>query len=150
MRLIPYLPAPARSIHWPQSARFLEEFFDDFPLGGSPVQNNERWVPAVDIMVKDGNLILRAELPGMDENEIELSVERQVLTLKGERKIETDEEKSHYRSRESHYGSFVRSFSLPETVESDKIKAEFKRGILTVTIPQKPEVQPRTIPVLVQ
>jgi HSP20 family protein len=150
MRLIPYLSAPEGFHRWPQSARFLDEFFNDFPSTGSPVQNGEPWIPAVDILVKDGNLILRAELPGMNENEIELKLERQVLTLKGEKKTETDEANSNYRSRESHCGRFVRSFSLPETVEGDKIKAEYKNGILTVTIPQKPEVQPRAIPVLVQ
>ena len=151
MRLIPYLPASeTTSRRWPQATQFFEEFFNAFPVTGSLVQNRERWIPVVDILEKDGNLILRAELPGMNEKEIELKIEGQVLTLKGERKIETEGNKSNYHSRESHHGTFSRSFSLPETIEGDKIKAEYKHGILTVTIPLKPEVQPREIPVSVQ
>ena len=151
MRMIPYLTAcEANTRLGPQTKQFFEDFFDDFPSNGSLVHNRERWVPAVDILEKDGNLMLRAELPGMNEKEIEVKIEGQVLTLKGERKIETEESKSNYHSREGHFGTFCRSFSLPETVEGDKIKAEYKHGILTVTIPQKPVVQPREIPVSVQ
>jgi len=151
MRLIPYVPTPETASRlWPQTTQFFDEFFNGFPVSGSLAQKREGWIPAVDILERDGNLILRAELPGMNEKEIELKIEGQVLTLKGERKIETEESKANYHSRESHYGTFSRSFSLPETVEGDKIKAEYKHGILTVTIPQKPAVQPREIPVLVQ
>ena len=100
MRLIPYLPtSETASCLWPQTAQFFEEFFNDFPVTGSLVQNRERSIPAVDILEKDGNLILRAELPGMNEKEIELKIEGQVLTLKGERKIETEENKSNYHSK---------------------------------------------------
>jgi HSP20 family protein len=151
MRLIPYFPtSEAASRRWPETTPFFEEFFNGFPLTSSPVQNRDRWIPAVDILEKDGNLMIRAELPGMNEKEIELKIEGQVLTLKGERKIEMEENKSNYHFRESHYGAFSRSFSLPVTVEGDKIKAEYKQGILMVTIPQKPAVQPREIPVSVQ
>jgi HSP20 family protein len=150
MRLIPYThtPEPAFRLR-PQTAQFFEEFFNSFPVTGSIERNGESWIPAVDILEKDGKLMLRAELPGMNEKEIDLKIEGQVLTLKGERKIETEENTSAYQCKESHHGTFSRSFTLPETVESDKIKAEYKQGILTVTIPLKPEVQPREIPVSV-
>ena len=72
------------------------------------------------------------------------------MTLKGERKMENEENKNNYHRVESFYGSFSRSFRLPDTVDTEKINAEYKNGVLTVTIPQKPEVKPREIPVNVQ
>ena len=107
-------------------------------------------MPSVDILEKDGNLILRAELPGMTEKQIELKLEGNTLIIKGERKMENEDEKSNYHRIESFYGSFTRSFRLPDTVDFDKINADYKNGVLTVTIPQKPEVRPREIPVSVQ
>ena len=113
------------------------------------MEERHHWTPSVDIMEKDGNLVLRAELPGLTEKEIELKIEGNILTLKGERKMESEDEKGTYHRVESCYGSFTRSFRLPETVDSEKINAEYKNGILKVTIPQKPEVKPREIPVSV-
>ncbi len=92
-------------------------------------------------------MILKAELPGIEEKDIELTLEGNVLTLKGERKLDEKEERDNYRRIESYYGSFSRSFTLPETADRDSIKADYKNGVLTVTIPQKPEMKPREIPV---
>src|SRR5437867_4652447 len=122
--------------------------FRDFPFD-SFASRSESWVPAVNILEKDGNLILQAELPGFDEKSIDLKLEGNVLTLKGERKLENESDRANYHRVESFYGNFERSFTLPETIQTDKIKAEYKNGILTVVIPQKPEVQPRQIPVAV-
>ncbi|HYK89604.1 MAG TPA: Hsp20/alpha crystallin family protein [Acidobacteriota bacterium] len=151
MRLVPTIrrtETPSRL--WPETTRFFEDFFNDFPFGSSLLPTGDQWTPAVDVLEKDGNLILRAELPGIEEKQIELKLEGNVLTLKGERKMEKDEKKSNYHRVESFYGSFSRSFSLPDTIDRDNIKAEFKNGVLSVTIPQKPEVRPREIPVSVQ
>ena len=151
MRLVPYVrrsETPSRL--WPETSRFFEEFFNDFPFTSSLVHTGENWMPAVDILEKDGNLILRAELPGMSEKEIDLKLENNTLTLKGARRMENEDNKDSYHRIERSYGSFSRSFTLPESVDSDKIKAEYKNGVLTVTIPQKPEVKPREIPVSVQ
>jgi len=151
MRLVPCVrESETPSRFSPEATRFFEDFFDEFPFGGSLLQNRDQWMPAVDILEKDGNLVLRAELPGIDEKEIDLKLEGNVLTLKGERKVEKDEKKANYHRVESYHGAFSRSFKLPDTVDRDKIRAEYKNGILTVTIPQKPEVQPREIPVSVQ
>jgi HSP20 family protein len=128
----------------------FEEFFNDFPSGGFLPEARENWIPSVDILEKEGNLILRAELPGMTEKQIDLKLEGNTLTLKGERKMDKEGKDSNYRRIESFYGSFTRSFRLPDTVDFDKINAEYKNGVLTVTIPQKPEVKPREIPVSVQ
>jgi len=125
----------------------FEEFFNDFPFAGSFPSTGENWNPAVDILEKDGDLILRAELPGLTEKQIELKLEGNTLTLKGERKMENEDKKSNYHRLESFYGSFMRTFRLPDTVNMEKISADYKNGILTVTLPQKPEVKPREIPV---
>jgi HSP20 family protein len=143
MRLIPYV----RRSEFPV-ANLFEEFFNDLPFKSMP-ETRENWIPSVDILEKEGNLILRAELPGMNEKQIDLKLEGTTLTLKGERKLENEDEKSNYHRVESFYGSFTRSFRLPETVDAEKISAEYKNGVLTVTIPQKPEVKPREIPVSV-
>jgi HSP20 family protein len=144
MRLIPYF----RSNEVPATNRLFEEFFEDFPLFSYPETRNQ-WNPAVDILEKDGNLVLRAELPGMTEKQIELKVEGDTLILKGERKMDFEDKKESYRRVESCYGSFTRSFRLPDTVDLDKISADCKNGVLTVTLPHKPEVKPREIPVSV-
>ena len=146
MKLVPYF----RRSEAPATNRWFEEFFNDFPFPGSLMDGRESWVPSVDILEKDGNLILRAELPGMTEKDIDLKIEGNTLTLKGERKMDNEDEKSNYHRVESFYGSFSRSFRLPDTVDSEKINAEYKNGVLTVTLPQKPEVRPREIPVSVQ
>ena len=144
MILVPYVRRPEH----PLATRMLEEFFDDFPFSSVP-ETKENWIPSVDILEKDGSLILRAELPGMTEKQIELKLEGNTLTLKGERKMENEDKKNNYHRIESFYGSFARSFRLPDTVDAEKINAEYKNGVLTVTMPQKPEVRPREIPVSV-
>jgi HSP20 family protein len=143
MKLIPYF---SRS-ETPVVRSIFEEFFHGFPYGESLPESRESWIPSVDILEKDGNLILRAELPGLTEKQIDLKVEGDTLTLKGERKMENEDKKSNYHRLESYYGSFSRSFRLPETVDIDKISAEYKNGVLIITVPQKPEVKPREIPV---
>ena len=145
MRLVPYV----RRSEQPTVTRLFEEFFNEFPFNSVP-DTRDSWIPSVDILEKDGNLILRAELPGMTEKQIELKLEGNTLTLKGERKMENEDKKSNYHRIESYYGSFTRSFRLPDTVNPEKINAEYKNGVLTITIPQKPEVRPREIPVSVQ
>jgi len=133
---------------FPEVSKFFEDFFSDMPPS-SASSRTEGWIPAVDVLECEGNLELRAELPGVNEKDIDLKIEGNVLTLKGERKFSDEEKKNNYHRIESFYGSFSRSFTLPDTIDTDKIKADYKNGILTVTIPQKPEVRPREIPVSV-
>jgi HSP20 family protein len=146
MRLVPYF----RKTEAPTVSRLFEEFFDDFPFNGALAETRESWMPSVDILEKDGNLILRAELPGMDEDKIDLKLEGNTLTLKGERKMDHEDKESSYHRIESFHGAFTRSFRLPDTLDYDKISADYKNGVLTITIPHKPEVKPREIPVSVQ
>jgi HSP20 family protein len=151
MRLVPMLRKFEPSSLWSERSLFpnlFDEFFNDQSFR-SLQETGRTWTPAVDILEKDGNLILRAELPGINEKEIDLKLEGNVLTLRGERKLEDERESNNYHRIERFYGAFSRSFTLPETVDRDQIKADYKSGVLTVTIPQKPEVKPREIPVSV-
>jgi HSP20 family protein len=97
--------------------------------------------PAVDIVEKDNAFEITADLPGMDEKNVEVQVANGTLTIKGEKKEEKEEKKKDYYLQERHYGSFERSFSIPQGVDADKIEANFKKGVLTVTLPKKPEAQ---------
>ncbi|MGH9387802.1 MAG: Hsp20/alpha crystallin family protein [Vicinamibacterales bacterium] len=105
-----------------------------------------RWVPAVDIFeTENDGLVLKAELPDMKREDISVVVENNTLTLKGERKFEGDTRKEQFHRVERAYGTFSRSFSLPQTVDASKIGAEYKDGVLTVKLPVRAESRPRTI-----
>ena len=115
---------------------------DDWALGGT-------WAPAVDIYEQDGNLVLKAELPGIDPKDVDVRVENNVLTLNGERKFENEVKREQYHRVERAYGTFSRSFTLPNVVDTGKIKAEFKDGVLRVTLPQREEAKPKQISIAV-
>jgi len=98
-------------------------------------------MPAVDVAESEKAYEITAELPGMDEKDIEVKVAESRLTIKGEKQEEKEEKKKDYYLHERHFGSFERSFELPTTVDADKIEANFKKGVLTVTLPKKAEAQ---------
>ena len=107
---------------------------------------NGRWVPAVDIFeTGKQELVLKAELPDMKREDIQVVFENNTLTLKGERKLESELKQEQFHRVERAYGTFSRSFSLPSTVDASKIAAEYKNGVLTVTLPFRDEAKPRTI-----
>jgi len=97
--------------------------------------------PAVDISDTEKAYEITAELPGIDEKNIEVNVANGVLTIKGEKQDDKEEKKKDYYLRERTYGSFERSFEVPDGVDADKIEASFKKGVLTITLPKKPEAQ---------
>ena len=104
------------------------------------------WVPSVDIYETDKHdLVLRAELPGTSREDIEVTVENGTIVIKGEKKFDTEVKEEHYRRIERTYGTFHRSFTLPNTVDAAKVAAEYKNGVLTVTLPFKEEARPRTV-----
>lgn len=108
------------------------------------------WSPAVDILETENELVLKADLPEVDPNNVEIQLENGTLTLKGERKFEQQKNGRGYHRIERSYGSFVRAFSLPETVDADKVKADYKAGVLTVTLPKKEVAKPKSVKVQVQ
>jgi HSP20 family protein len=111
---------------------------EDWALGGS-------WAPAVDIFEKEGNLVLRAELPGVDAKSVDIRLENNVLTLRGERRFDNEIKRESYHRVERAYGSFSRSFTLPSVVDQGSIKANYKDGVLEVTLPKREEAKPKQI-----
>ncbi len=105
------------------------------------------WSPAVDVREDENGIALEADLPGLTKDDFELSIENYILTLKGERKFEKKDEAANYHRVERGYGKFVRTFTLPSTVDVDKVKADFKDGVLSVSLPRKEETKPRSIKV---
>jgi HSP20 family protein len=106
------------------------------------------WTPAVDIFeTENHDLVLKAELPGMGREDVEVVVENSTLVLKGDKKFESDVKEESYRRIERTYGTFHRSFTLPSTVDASKVSADFKNGVLTVKLPFREEARPRTIKV---
>lgn len=117
---------------------------------GEGARGASGWTPAVDIYETDQNVVLKAELPGVDPKDVEIRVEDGALYLKGERKFESDVKEDGYRRIERQYGSFTRSFPLPATVNSEKATAEYKNGVLTLTLPKREEAKPKTIKIVTQ
>ena len=104
------------------------------------------WAPAVDIYeTENHDLVVRAELPGINREDIEVVVENSTLVLKGEKKLDTEVKEEHYRRIERTYGTFHRSVTLPNTVDAGRISADVKNGVLTVKLPFREEAKPRTI-----
>ncbi len=123
--------------------RLFREAFS--PVLGEGELSTRTWAPPVDIYENGDNLVLKAELPGVDPKEVEIRVEDNTLYLKGERKFEKEVKEESYHRVERSDGTFTRSFSLPNTINSDKVQAEYKDGVLTLTMPKKEEAKPKTI-----
>lgn len=103
------------------------------------------WQPAVDIYETADSIVIKAELPDVDQKDIEVRIEEGTLILKGERKHEDEVKKENYHRIERYFGSFQRSFSLPTTVDQEKVGASCERGVLTITLPKKEETKPKQI-----
>jgi HSP20 family protein len=103
------------------------------------------WSPAVDIFETEGEIVVKAELPGMTREGITLHLEKNVLTLKGERRFEKETKDENYHRIERSYGGFSRSFSIPATVDEEKIRADYKDGVLKIVLPKKEQVKAKQI-----
>ena len=130
----------------------LNRFFEDSFRGVRESNGSlaaAAWSPAVDIYETANELVLKAELPGIDQKTIDVQVENNTLALRGERKLEKETKEENYHRVERSYGSFYRSFSLPSTVDQEKIRAEYNEGVLTLTLPKREETKPKQIKVAV-
>lgn len=129
----------------------INRMFDDtirtlYPTDGEELEKGT-WAPAVDIYETNDSFVVSADLPGLNKDEIQIDLKDNTLTLKGEKKFEEKVSKDNYIRVERAYGSFVRSFTLPQNVDPEKIKAKYKEGVLKVTIPKKEEAKPKQIKV---
>ncbi len=106
------------------------------------------WSPSVDIYETENEIVLTAEVPGVDEKNIEIKLEDNTLSLKGDRNFEKETKEENYHRIERAYGSFYRSFTLPRNIDQDNIKAESENGILRITMPKKPELKPKKVKIL--
>jgi HSP20 family protein len=124
----------------------MDRLFDD--AFTRPLSLRDGWsVPAIDMYQTDDEIVVKAALPGVKADEVQINITGEVLTLKGEMKLEEDKKEKSWHIHEQRYGSFERSVVLPTDVVPDKAKADFENGILTVTLPKAEEVKPRTITV---
>jgi len=129
-------------------SRDLERLFNAPADGGDDTRSAVvDWVPAVDIKEEDKQFVIHADLPGVDAKDIDVTLEKGVLTIRGQRASESRDEKDGYRRVERVSGQFFRRFSLPDTADSTAVKAKFVNGVLEVQIPKQPSVLPRRIAV---
>ena len=124
----------------------FRQFFGDVYLRDEEITSRGNWVPPVDIYETAGHdLVIKAELPDMNREDVEVTVENNTLTLRGNKALPTDVKEEQFRRVERRYGAFSRSFTLPNTVDATKVSAEYKNGVLTVKLPFREEAKPRTI-----
>lgn len=133
---------------------------EDFPVGLRVFQDTMNrlfsddatirpWSPSVDILETENELILKADIPGVEMKDVDIQLENGTLQLKGERKFEKDEKNKGFHRMERVYGSFVRYFTVPDTVDSEHVRADYHSGVLTVTLPKKEIAKPKAIKVQV-
>jgi HSP20 family protein len=126
--------------------RLFEETFG--PIMEKSEQKGGSWNPSVDIYETHDEMILAAEIPGLDEKDIAIQIEDNTLSIKGERQFAKETKEENYRRIERSYGSFCRSFSLPGHIDQEKIKADHENGVLKITMPKKKELKPKTVKIV--
>jgi len=128
----------------------MNRMFEDVFTGRSEDKDlsASTWAPAVDIFETESELVMTVEVPGIDEKDIEIKIEDNTLTLKGERKFEKETKEENYHRIERSYGSFYRAFTLPNSIDPDKIQAEHENGVLKITMAKRQELKPRKVKIL--
>jgi len=130
--------------------RFMRNWETRFPRFFEEFEGEEEIAPPIESYIEDGNLVVRADVPGLEPKDIEISVLHNVLTIKGERKSEKEVKEKNYLRREVSYGAFERRLSLPEGASADQIKATFKNGVIEVSVPVPKEIAGKKIPLEVE
>jgi HSP20 family protein len=127
--------------------RLFSSFFDtpSATKGGNGNGGTRRWIPSMDLVETQDNFVLKADLPGMSEGDVNVELENNVLTISGERKTEHEEQHEGYYRLERATGAFSRALSLPEGIDADAVSAQFDNGVLTVRIPKPAQVKPRRV-----
>jgi HSP20 family protein len=127
--------------------RLFRESYNN--AGSDESLTTSTFAPAVDVYEDEHKVTLKIEVPGIEEKDIDVRVENNTLTVHGERKIEKEEKEENYRRVERHYGSFTRSFTLPTTVDTENVSANYDKGVLKINLPKKAEAKPKQIKVSV-
>jgi HSP20 family protein len=131
--------------------REMNRVFDSFFRGADePSLLSGTWIPAVDVAEEDDAYVVKMELPGINKDDVKITLESNILTIQGEKKAESEVKQKNYHRSERSYGTFQRSFTLPSTVRNDKIDAVYKDGILIVSLPKAEEAKPKQIEVKVK
>ncbi|HWP42911.1 MAG TPA: Hsp20/alpha crystallin family protein [Blastocatellia bacterium] len=129
--------------------RLFEETFGPLAIPGEETLSMTAWTPRCDVFETDNEIVIKAELPGVKKQDVKVNIENNMLTIQGERKFEEETKKENYYRIERSYGQFMRSFMLPPYVDAGKISAEFKDGVLRVSLPKLEEAKPKAIEVKV-
>jgi HSP20 family protein len=144
MPIVKYTPF-AETEDFPTGLRLFQDsinrLFSEDGVKGRP------WVPAVDILETENELVLKADVPGVELKDIEIQLENGTLTVKGERKFEKEEKNKGFHRMERTYGAFVRYFTVPDTIDAEHVKAAYEAGVLTISLPKKEVAKPRAIKV---
>ncbi len=114
---------------------------------GEGTQTTTSFIPAVDVYEDEKKVVLKLEVPGIEEKDLDVSIEKNTLTVKGERKLEKEEKEENFHRIERRYGSFFRAFTLPTTVDTESVTASYNGGVLKLELTKKPEAQPKQIKV---
>ncbi len=150
--LIPWRPVREIEQVFDEMEKHFEEVFGRpfFPVAWKRAPAIRAWSPPLEVLEKENEYIVKAELPGMKKEEIEVSVVEDTLTIKGERKAEEEVKGEDYQLCERCYGSFERSILLPKAVDGKKITASYENGVLEITLPKAPEAKPKKVEITVK
>ena len=146
MPIIKYAPF-AETEDFPAGLRLFQDSINRL-LSDDGVRTRP-WAPAVDILETENEIVLKADVPGVELKDIDIQLENGTLTVKGARKMENEEKNKGFHRMERSYGSFVRVFTVPETVDAEQVKAGYEAGVLTITLPKKEIAKPKAIKVQV-
>jgi HSP20 family protein len=142
MELVPWRPFSELSSLRREMEDLLKRFWGEAAF---PRPFKEEWLPAVDITETEDKVVVKAEMPGLDAKDVDVSISADVLTIKGEKRKEEEEKGEHHHCIERCYGSFQRSFRLPHNVKTDQIEASFDKGVLKITLPKAEEAKKKEI-----
>jgi len=123
----------------------MNRLYQDYAPRGEQELTAGNFIPPVDIYEDEQNVTLKVEVPGLDPKDVDVRVENNTLSIRGERKFEKDEKEENFHRVERHYGSFVRSFTLPNTVDPDNVKADYENGVLKIQLAKRAEAKPKQI-----
>jgi len=147
MDLVPWKPFGELSLFRGEMDKLWDRFFGEKPF---VKRFPEGWSPSVDISETEDSLFVKAELPGLEAKDVNVSISGDLLTIKGEKKKEKEEKDEHHHYIERYAGTFQRSFRLPVSIQSDKVEASFKKGVLKVTLPKSEEARKKAIEIKVK